>query len=95
MSSLAIAKRVFADIQKGTVDAGNAIDIVSAVAKYARGDKESAVEIVTLLAKGPDGIAGTADDIPPATLRTLRILLDQALVAQLAQALCAKTCGCF
>lgn len=83
--------RILEDIRNGAIDPNNAIDIVKASAKYVRGDREAVVDIIASIAKGPDGISGTADDIPPKTLTTLKMLLEQSLVATLAQELYTKS----
>lgn len=91
-----IAQKIIRDIKNGTIDSDNAIDIVKAVAKTVRGDKEAAVEVIELLARGPDAIVGTPDDyISAQTIAVLKMLLDTALVSQLAYELSTKTCWCF
>ena len=90
-----IADTIIRYIQEGRLDPTNAIDIVKKVARLVRGDKEAAVEVIELLARGPDGILGTEDDyIPQDTVNVLKMLLDTALVSQLAYELSTKTCWC-
>ena len=77
--------RLVVAIQSRVVDPGNAIQLLKQIVKIVKGDRDAVVEIVTLLARGADGISGTADDvIPPATLAALQALLDSDLVGDLA-----------
>lgn len=83
-----MAATVIANIKKGTLNPTNAIDIVKHVADLVRGDREAAIEILSVVARGPDGISGTTDDVfPPATLSQIRTLLDNDLVGHLTTAL--------
>lgn len=71
-------------IKSHVVDPENAISILKHIVKIVNGDIDAAVDIVTQLACGADGISGTADDIIPAsTLVALRALLDSDLVGKL------------
>lgn len=69
-------------IRSGKINPSNAFDIIAHVTKAARGDTEAALQAIDDLAKGPDGVLGTADDIPPATIATLRALVDSGIVRQ-------------
>ena len=90
-----IAADVISKIKAGKIDPANAIAIVKHVADAVRGDRDAAVEILGVIAKGPDGVAGTPDDIfPPETLAQLRVLLDSNLVGQLTTALASKKFPC-
>lgn len=96
MTTQNIAKKIISEIQSGNIDATDALDIIKRVAKIVHGDKEAAVDIIEILARGPDKILGTPDDIiPPETVKQLKALLDTALVAQLAYELSTRTCWCF
>jgi len=96
MTTQNIAKKIIQEIEKGTVDPTDALDIVKKVAKIVHGDKEAAVDVIDILARGHDKILGTPDDlIPPQTVKQLKALLDTALVAQLAYELSSKKCWCF
>lgn len=94
MTAIVVAKRILADVASNKIDGRNAISIVMAVARYVRGDGDAATEVLECLAKGPDGMLGTADDLPPSTVKALRRLLDTALVAQLAQQLGTRRWSC-
>ena len=65
------------------MDVTSAVDILRAVGRVgARWDL--APDILKEIAKGDDGIAGTADDhIPPATVRALRFMLSNGVVIDL------------
>jgi hypothetical protein len=77
--------RLVVAIQSHVVDPKNAISILKQIVKIVKGNTSAVVEIVSLLARGADGISGTADDvIPPATVAALRALLDSDLVGNLA-----------
>jgi hypothetical protein len=90
-----IARKIIEDIKNGSIDSRNALDIVKKVAKAVRGDKEAAVEVIEILARGPDAVAGTADDyIPQETVAILNVLLESALVSQLAHEFFTKKCWC-
>lgn len=96
MAAQGFAKKIIQDIENGSVDPTDALDIIKKVAKIVRGDKEAAVDVIEILARGPDKILGTPDDlIPPQTVKQLKALLDTALVAQLAYELSSKKCWCF
>lgn len=78
-----MADKVRALVARGDVSPTSAIDIIRAATKV--GASWDAVEdVVTELAKGADGIAGTADDlIPPSTMSLLRTLLRSGVVTDL------------
>jgi hypothetical protein len=93
-----LAAKVIEEIKSGRIDPSNAVSIVQYVAKAVRGDREAALEVVEILSKGPDGVAGTADDLfPETTLVQLEVLLKSQLVGDLTSALAStsKKCGCF
>lgn len=92
-----IVKRILEDIQNGTLNADSAISLVKAVTKYARGDKESVADVLDILARGPDGISGTSDDIPEKTLQVVRFFLDSDVVSDLVTefSTCLTTCTPF
>ena len=77
----ALAAKIVQKIKAAKIDPGNAIEIVKAVVKAAKGDADAAVRVVDLLANGLDGVAGTSDDIPESTIRVLKVLLENQLVA--------------
>ncbi len=96
MTTQNIAKKIIHEIESGHINSTDAIEIIKRVAKIVHGDKEAAVDVITLLARGPDKILGTPDDIiPPQTVKQLKALLDTALVAQLAYELSTPRCWCF
>lgn len=70
-------------ISSGDVSPTSAIDIIRAVGRVGA-SWDAAEDVVTELAKGVDGIGGTADDlIPPATLDVLITLLHSGVVRDL------------
>lgn len=75
-----VAQEIRAMIASGKVNPLSAIDIIRTAASV--GASWDAVEdIVAEIAKGADGIAGTADDlIPPSTLNMLSALLHSGVV---------------
>lgn len=78
-----LADKVRALIASGTVDPLSAIDIIRAAAKVCA-SWDQVEDAVTELAKGADGIQGTADDlIPPATLKVLLTMLRSGVVRDL------------
>lgn len=84
------------EIQDGTLNAGNALDIIKKVSQAVRGDKEAAVDVIEEIARGRDTILGTQDDcIPPETVKILKMLLESDLVSQLAFEMYTKKCWCF
>lgn len=96
MTTQNIAKKIISEIEHGSLDATDALEIIKRVAKIVHGDKEAAVDVIHILARGPDKILGTPDDvIPPQTVKQLKALLDTALVAQLAYELSTRKCWCF
>ena len=78
-----LADRVRATVATGDVDATSAIQLIRAA--YSVGASWDVVEDVVIeLAKGPDGVAGTADDlIPESTLTLLKVLLHSGVVRDL------------
>lgn len=76
----AIADKVRAMMADGQVDMTSAVQIIRAAA--AVGASWDAVEdVITEIAKGADGVSGTADDlIPQATLNMLVALLHSGVV---------------
>ena len=91
-----MADKIIQHIQEGTLDPGNALDIIKHVSKLVRGDKDAAVDIIETIAAGRDTVLGTADDcIPPDTVKLLKLLLESDMVSQLAQELYTKKCSCF
>lgn len=78
-----VAAKVRAMIADGSLDPLSAIGIVRAIASI--GASWDIVEDVAReIAKGADGIAGTADDlIPPSTLSMLSALLHSGVVSDL------------
>lgn len=80
-----LADRVLALVRDRRINPTSALQLIRAAASV--GASWEAVEaVVTELAKGADGIAGTADDlIPPATLATLRVMLGSGVVRELAE----------
>jgi hypothetical protein len=90
-----IAADIASKIRAGKIDPTNAIAIVKHVADVAHGDREAAIDMLTVIANGADGISGTADDVfPPQTLAQLRTLLESQLVGQLTTALASKKILC-
>lgn len=87
--------RLYHDIKRGAINPNNIINIIKAVAKYAKGDSEASMEILDLVARGPDGIKGTADDIPESTLVVLRAVLNTGIVPDLIAELSKKNWCCF
>lgn len=82
---MTVTSDILLAIQSHVVDPENAISILKQIVKLVNGDIDAAVDIVTQLARGPDGISGTADDIiPPATIAALQALLDSDLVGKVA-----------
>ena len=79
-------------ISKGRVDCTSAVAVIRAVgdvcksARIARNAVVDVIEAVVVeLAKGKDGILGTADDlIPPGVLQVLQTLIHQEVVRELA-----------
>lgn len=80
MSVPEIAETVRGMIATGTLDPGSAVGIIKAVATV--GASWDVVEdVVAEIAKGADGIAGTEDDlIPASTLSMLSALLHSGVV---------------
>ena len=84
MAASKVAAQIIAQLQDGTLRPGQVVEIVKAVAKAVRGDREAAVKVVDLVSRGPDGVPGTPDDLLPlATTEALKALLNNALVGQL------------
>lgn len=81
MDGAALAQKIVQKIKAAKIDPQNAIEIVKHVVKAAKGDAQAAVQAVDLLANGLDGEAGTSDDIPESTIRVLKVLLENQLVA--------------
>lgn len=79
-----VARQLRQLIAQGQVDAGSAVGIIRAAA--AVGASWDSVEaVVRELAKGADGVAGTADDLIPAqTVELLALLLHSGVVRDLA-----------
>jgi len=92
MSTRIVVQRIYSEIRNGKIDANNIINIVKAVTKHARGDQEAVTEILSLIARGPDGIQGTADDVPESTLRILKTVLSTGIVPDLVTELSRRRC---
>jgi hypothetical protein len=69
-------KRILLDIQNGKINPNSAMALIKAATTYAKGDREAVMDIMDILARGPDGVSGTSDDIPESTLKIVRFLLD-------------------
>ena len=95
MTPFSVARYILSQIQAGKLDATNVVNIIQAVTRYVRGDVEAVMEVMALIAKGPDELLGTADDIafPEATVQTVQMLLTTPVVQQLAATFAPK-CGC-
>jgi hypothetical protein len=87
--------RLYQDIKSGKINPTNIVNIIKAVSKYAKGDSEASMEILELVARGPDGIQGTEDDIPQSTLVVLRAVLQTGIVPDLIAELSKKNWCCF
>ena len=95
MTTLDIAHQIIAEIKEKNIDPKNAIAIVQHVAKAVRGDRDAALEVLNCIAKGPDGIVRTEDDVFDAeTLNHLKFLLDSELAGKLVTALSSKKWWC-
>lgn len=86
---------LYQDIKTGKINPSNIVTLVKAVTKYAKGDTEASMEILEIIAKGPDGIHGTADDIPESTIAVLRAVLNTGIVPDLIAELSKKGWCCF
>jgi HEAT repeat protein len=84
LKSRELADRVRALIANGDVDVNSAVQLIRAAADV--GASWSAVEDVMIeIAKGRDGVAGTADDlIPESTVNLLKVLLHSGVVRDIA-----------
>lgn len=79
-----LAGKVRDMIRNGTVNPTSVMEIVVAVHAL-NPHWETVEDVVTEIAKGPDGIAGTADDlIPASTMSVLTILLRAGAVRDIA-----------
>lgn len=91
-----LADKVRALMAGGKVDMGSAVQIIRAAAEV--GASWDVVEdVITEIAKGADGVSGTADDlIPHATLTMLLALLHSGVVRDMAAwaAEMSGTTGC-
>lgn len=77
------------------------IALLKDVAKAAKGDLDAAMDVVQAMARGADGVQGTADDlVSPETAATLRALLETGIVTALVReftprATAARCFACF
>jgi hypothetical protein len=79
-----IADEVRAMISRGDVDASSAFGILKSAAAVGA-SWEMAESVLVELAKGADGIAGTADDlIPSSTVQLIKVMLRHGVVRDIA-----------
>lgn len=94
----AVADRFLKDIQqKRSLDPKSVVQLVKDVSRLAS-NKEEALEALRLIAKGADGVSGTRDDIiPPATLKTVLMLMESGVLEELVVELRGGCgwCSCF
>ena len=89
-----LAREVRALVASGTVTPFSAVAIVRAAVK-AGASWDVVEDVVAEIAKGQDGIGGTADDvIPAATLEALRALLRSGAVRDVAVLAAGERAGC-
>jgi len=80
----AVANHVRLMLASGRVDAGSAFAVFKAAAQVGA-SWDVAVEAVAELAKGADGVAGTADDlIPQQTVTAMQAMLAHGVLADVA-----------
>ena len=66
------AQKIIDRIKQGSVDPASIMAIVKDASKTS-----DPVQVLTMIAAGPDGVLGTSDDIiPPETIAKLRTLVD-------------------